>query len=377
MAPDTLTANLIHVVHLTTDSKIGGTERMIFEIASSLDPARFRSTVVTLKTSGSAGLGDLCRQHNIPYVGLNIRSKYDLFAVWKFLRLLWFLRKNNDCILHTYLFHANIIGRILGTLAGIPVIISGQRNIDLWRKWYHNTIDRRTASLCRVIISNSYAGKAVLASQIKVPEEKILVIHNGINPDAYPYEQITEGIHTKEAKVFLTLASLTEKKGHAFLLAALKKLPCDFDAYFVGSGPEEDSLRELCKKMGLYNKVHFEGHKTDVMEYLSKSDIFILPSLWEGLPVALMEAMACGLPCIASRVGGVPELISHETDGILVAPKNVEQMAQNLVKLVYDPALRRKLGKNARKKIEDMFSTEKMIKQIEKTYLAYAERVSA
>jgi len=353
--------NKLRIIHLTTDSAIGGTERMILQTACGLNKDRFESVVISLMPGGP--LGEMCEKNNIPFFTPCFKSKTDFGAL---IRLVYYLRKNKGDILHTYLFHSNILGRIIGKLIGYKYIISSQRNVDLWRKWYHDYIDKMTSSLCSVIVSNSIAGKKYLVEQAGIKEDKVVVIHNGLDVEKYPVREKNIGILN-----IINIASLTEKKGHKYLFDAISKLAqsgVDFKLYLIGKGKLENYLRYKSKELGLDDKIFFEGYSDNITSYLQNADIFVLPSLWEGLPVALMEAMACGVACIASDVGDVKELIKNEEDGLIVEPKNVDQITNSILRLINDRDFMERIGSSARKKIKKYFSSVKMINSFEKLY---------
>ena len=353
----------IHIMHLTTDSAIGGTEKMIAEIASSLSKERFESTVVTLKAAGP--LEDICAKKNIRYISLNMKSKLDFMVVFRLFKV---INNNKIHILHTYLFHANILGRIVGRLAKVPIIFSGQRNIDLWRKKYHNLIDRLTAKFCCKIISNSLAGKDFLIKEVGIPEDKLLVVPNGI--DVKDSIQVVQ--REDKSVSIVVVASLTLKKGHLYLFKAFQKLLyVNKDIYLtvIGDGPLRKELEELSHSLKIYRNVKFSGFQDNIEKYFEQADIFVLPSLWEGMPVALMEAMACGLPCIASNVGGVGELIDNNVNGILIEPKDIDALYSSMLRLISDSAERNNLGINARQKILDYYSKKAMISKLEEIYI--------
>lgn len=352
----------IRIIHLTTDSAIGGTERMILQTVRGLDKNRFESIVAALIAGGP--LGKICVQENILFYTPCFKSKFDFFAV---IRLFRYLKKSKADILHTYLFHANILGRVLGRMAGIKVIISSQRNVDLWRKRYHNFVDKATSWLCSVIVSNSISGKNFLVEKTGIEEKKIRVIHNGLELEKYPVSKNETGVVN-----IVNVASLTEKKGHIYLFKGISKLldlNADFKLFLIGAGKKESYLKSVSREMGLQDKVFFEGYRDDVISYLKQTDIFVLPSLWEGTPVALMEAMACATACIATDVGDVKELISNGHEGIIIEPKNVDQITNSILRLINDKMLRHRLGANARKKIQSRFSAKKMVYEFEMLYL--------
>ncbi len=354
----------IHLVHLTTDSAMGGTERMIAQLSDGINKERFELTVVTL--IGGGELEKICAQQNINYKSVNMCSKWDLSAV---VRLLFLLRKMDIDILHTYLFHANILGRIIGKIVSVPIIVSGQRNVDLWRRWYHNFLDRMTYRFADKIVSNSKAGRDFLVESVGLKPDNIVTIYNGVD-----LLNMDKKNGTREKLALTVIASLTLKKGHKYLLEALSRIKdIDFDLFIVGDGSERFFLEQLAGKLGLRDRLFFEGYRKSVDVYLAKTDIFVLPSLWEGLPVALMEAMSCGLPCIATSVGGVAELIEDQKDGLLVEAKNIGQLEKVLRKLMQDENLRVFLGNNAKNKIKIGFSKQKMIGSLENLYTELME----
>ena len=235
-------------------------------------------------------LKHLCAERDIPYYSIAMTSKKDICALFRLYKL---LKKLKPDVLHTYLFHANTLGRIIGKLLRIPVIISGQRNVDLWRKWYHNVIDRFTSKYCSVIISNSVAGKSFLVNRVGIPSTKIEVIHNGVQLS------LPQAAEPSRSDFFtiLNIASLTEKKGQEYLIMAFSSLAevrvFQLNLSLLGMGNFVYISKRLLMSKAFFDYVSFEGFKKNVNPYLSCCDIFVLPSLWEGLPVALMEAMAC------------------------------------------------------------------------------------
>ncbi|RJP56310.1 MAG: glycosyltransferase [Candidatus Auribacter fodinae] len=359
----------LKILHLTTDSAIGGTEKMIIQVAGSLNDRGFVSYVVSLKPG--LPLKEQCSKMNITCLSVEMRSKFDISALF---RLYALIRDIKPDILHTYLFHSNILGRIIGRIARVPVIISGQRNVDLWRKWYHNIIDRISSRFCRYIIANSYAGQRFLIDAVRMPPAKVMVIHNGVDFQSVR-SSFTNTAYQNKPLTLVTVASLTRKKGHEFLFEALKTKRGKWLLILVGTGREKERLKQLCEEYGLCDKINFAGFKTEIRSFLEQADIFILPSLWEGLPVALMEAMAFGCACVATDVGGVPELISDRQNGLLVPPGD-SQALRNAIDCLHDsPDMRVMLGQAAAKTIREHFSVRKMIDTLSDVYTVAVEDV--
>ncbi|MFW9848210.1 MAG: glycosyltransferase family 4 protein [Candidatus Thorarchaeota archaeon] len=185
------------------------------------------------------------------------------------------------------------------------------------------------------------------------------IIPSGIDSDLYDVskynrDKLREKYEYNEKKVFLTVATLRGGiKGHKFLINALPRIlklddRCHF--YFAGKGSKE-SLEQLAKSLDVLDNVHFLGERSDIPELLISSDYFILPSLSEGTPRALLEGMASGLPCIATDVGGIPEIITHEDNGLLIPPQNSEAIADAIEYLLNHPDEVARLGNNARQHV--------------------------
>jgi colanic acid/amylovoran biosynthesis glycosyltransferase len=192
-----------------------------------------------------------------------------------------------------------------------------------------------------------------------VDSDKIKVIHCGVDPEIfYPVYRIDRGL-----PVFLAVGSLVEEKGHAYLIEACAVLAMnstDFRCIIVGEGPKRKNLEKLIVRHQLGGKVELAGaipHER-IQVYFDRADIVVHPSISEGIPVALMEAMSKGLPVIASRITGIPELVKHNEDGILVCPADVSELAKAMRKLLDNKEFRIQLGRSGRQKILKKFNLE-------------------
>ena len=159
----------------------------------------------------------------------------------------------------------------------------------------------------------------------------------------------------------MTVGRLHEQKGHCYLIQAVSKVRKEFPKVkllVTGEGEEENNLKKLVKSLDLTNEVIFAGLSSDIEKILPMAELFILPSLWEGLPNALLEAMAAGLPIIATKVGGIPRVIEDGREGILIAPEDIHGLANAIKKLLTDQKLANTLSANAQRKAVDHFSIE-------------------
>ena len=159
------------------------------------------------------------------------------------------------------------------------------------------------------------------------------------------------------------ITEFTKNKGVQYLISAAKDLPDSVHLAFIGEGEEKGLMEKLAKNIGLENRVHFLGFKENPAQYLKAFDIFVFPSLKEGLPYAILEAGLAELPIIASNVGGIPDIITDGEDGILVPPKDVQALSEAIKKVLADKELGQRLGKNASEKIKQHFNFEKMLEK--------------
>jgi glycosyltransferase involved in cell wall biosynthesis len=162
-----------------------------------------------------------------------------------------------------------------------------------------------------------------------------------------------------DARLLIVVAKLMEQKGHAFLLRALPPLQerfADLHVLLVGDGPLRAALAERIAGLPGAARVHLVGNRRDVGDLLAASDLFVLPSLWEGLPMALLEAMASGLPVVATRVSGSAQVVVDGESGLLVPPGDVERLSEAIATLLDDPARARRMGRAARERVERSYS---------------------
>jgi glycosyltransferase involved in cell wall biosynthesis len=297
------------------------------------------------------------------------------------LRLYRLLRADRYDILHLYGLKANFLGRVLGSLSEHKRILGGlkskypsgtKKNWTLW-------LDRLTFGLSLGYVSNSQAAIDFLTAH-GYDRRKFWLIHNGI--DIEPFYERSEA--EKDAikreyelpfnkPIITSVANLRPPKGHEYLIQALHELKRenpDFLTLLVGDGPLRGKLEELVRDLGLKEQVHFLGSRDreDIPEILAITDIFVLPSLWEGLPTAIIEAMAAGCPVVATAVAGTPEVVMDRETGFLVNSRDPEALAQKIAKLLEDPQLRRKMGEAGVKRVEEHFTLEKMAQNYEALY---------
>ncbi|MEO0092282.1 MAG: glycosyltransferase [candidate division WOR-3 bacterium] len=361
----------LKVLHLNASTYIGGTEMMILRLLDNIDRTKFDVSVASFFPGGTL-LDEVKKRGGKPFLFKIANQKNILQMFNAFIRLYQYLRNNNIDIIHIYGFWSNIIGRFCARLANVPIIITGQRTEDNWRKSFHSLLDRFTSRWVNLYISVFNKGKELLIKRDKIPEKKIVVIHNGID--------LNWAIGGKGNSLFPIVgmvAAFSSFKAHEVLIESaikiVEKLP-KIKFILVGCGPKQKKITELINKRGLNSYFLLPGFVYDVRPILSILSVFVLVSYSEGLPVAVMEAMSFGLPVVASKVGGIPELIEDKVTGMLVEPNNPEKLASAIIELLENPEKASIMGKKAREKIITDFSIRKMTNKIEFYYTNLAMR---
>jgi len=220
----------------------------------------------------------------------------------------------------------------------------------------------------------------IISNNFKSFAAKVVTIYNGIDVQLFIHSNLTPetaktriGLPDKKVFVYGTVGRLVETKGQSILLQAFAQISEECPQSWLvlaGGGRLESELRRLAAELGIQESVIFLGHRHDILEVLKAYDVFVLPSVAEGLPGALLEAMATGLPVIASRVGGVPEILNIPELGTMVSPRSVDDLASAMKALYKTPDEKRdEIGKALRERVLEEFSKEKMIAAITAEYL--------
>lgn len=342
----------VKVFHLITSLNIGGTERFLLTVLKNLQE-KYDFTVGCLKERGQ--IADEIEKLNISVIKFN------------FLSLIKYLKKNKPQIIHTHLYRANILGRLAGKLAGISTIISSQRSIDGWKRFYHIWLDKWTANFCNLIIANSQAAKNILITREKIPPEKIIVIYNGV------VQPLT--VNRQPLTVFIVgyIGRLHKEKG-VYLIPEIARIIYEkndkIKFLIYGDGPEKQNLELRIKNLELENSVEFLDWQTNLENVYRSIDVLLLPSEEESFPQTALEAMSFGIPVIASNVGGVSEIIENKKNGISIKSKSPESFAGALLSISQDNYCYHCFSENSKTKASD-FTIEKMINSIDKIYSNY------
>jgi glycosyltransferase involved in cell wall biosynthesis len=280
-------------------------------------------------------------------------------------------------ILHTHLYHPNFYGRLGSLGLGLTGVVAAVHNSYTRVKFHHRLWNFLLGwASDRVLVGSAQVWQDVRRYD-GVPASRLLLMPYGI-----PLAELETHLSREEARELLGLSReslvigavgrLEEQKGHAHLLAALpelrRQIP-DLVVLLVGEGRQEEALRRQVRELGLTSTVQFLGTRRDLPAIFRALDIFVQPSLWEGLPLALLKAMGAGLPVVASRVSGSRDAIADGVNGCLVAPGDPEALARAILKLHRQPEARRRLGEAARNTMAARYSLEAMLQRLEELYL--------
>jgi glycosyltransferase involved in cell wall biosynthesis len=338
------------------------------QIVTRLDQSRWEPFVYCLSKEGE--LADRLRDADIAVECLNAEKGDGLSVVWRLSRRLATLRPR---ILQTFLYHANIVGRLAGKAAGVPLIVSGIRVAEK-RSGFRLWLDRATDWMVARHVCVSQDVATFSTGRGKLPNAKIRVIPNGVDAAgiaaAAPADLQQFGI-PPDSRTLLFVGRLDPQKGPFVLLMAAKELLArrpELHLLYVGDGPLRESLQNQVAREDLSLRVHFAGRRNDVPSLLRAAHLFVLPSLWEGLPNVVLEAMAAGVPLVASRVEGISDLIEDRQSGVVVPPNSAPLLVEAIERLLANPQEAQRLASNAQHIVQERFAWSHVVEQYDELY---------
>lgn len=367
----------IRLMKFVTLFAIGGTERQVINIGKGLDPGRFDLRFACLHRFGE--LLAECDAQSWSIEEYDISRLYGYTTLKKQMEFARSLRRQGIQILHTYSFYPNVFAIPAARLAGVPVIIGSVRDLgDIWTPWQH-TIQKLCLSLADHVIINAEAIKKDLLRR-GYRAERLTVIPNGIDSERFRVPRSGESVRRElgiplRAPVVGVLSRLMKTKGLEYFIQAAALIAArvpDVRFLIVGDTKVKQEYREELKrltiKLGLQNRVVFAGFRLDVPELLAALSISVLPSLGEGLSNSLLESMAAGLPVVATRVGGNPEIVEDGVNGLLVEPADAEALARAICQLLENRTLAKNLGQAGRRLVFTRYSIEQAVATTERLY---------
>jgi glycosyltransferase involved in cell wall biosynthesis len=353
------------VLNFITELDVGGAERLLAAVLPRLDRARVEAQVAYLH--GDAPLAAELKRTGIRVHDLRSTRKLDPLPAFRLARLL--VQEQID-VLHTHLIQADVWGYWAGRLAGTRAIVSTKHNV----RYYHRP-DRGLRPLARWVERRVDAVVAVSSAVAAEYEHarRLEIIHNGVDCQKFaPLPLPATG-------PIVCVANLTQQKGHRILLEAMRRLLPDFPDLrleLAGDGRLREDLKTLAARLGIAGRVNFLGTVPDVQPLLAQAAVVALPALWEGLGLAVLEAMAMARPVVVTNVDGLRETVTHERDGLVVQSGDVAALADAIARLLRDRALAQRLADAAHAHVVSTFSLDHMARRLEELYGELAGRKS-
>jgi L-malate glycosyltransferase len=370
------------VFYLVDSLNVGGTETQAAELALRLPASEYEITMGCLRAQGP--LLEKLKGSAVGVREFHPRGGLDSLAgLYQVVRLAAYLRREKFDVVHTHDLWSNLMGVPAARLAGVPAIISSRRDLAHF-DWYEGKRRhwlRRIQNLSSVVLANATPIRDALISEDGFAPEKLHVIHNGVDTERFQRAKrdrarLFSGVQN-ETLVVLVGNMHSDVKGHPWVIAAapavLQQFP-DTRFVFAGDGDSRPAFEAQVAQLGLQHNFVFMGRRNDIPDVLASCDLAVLPSRAEGLPNAVLEYMAAGLPTVASHVGGNAELVEDGVTGILVPPGNSEALADALLRLLRDPELSRQIAARGQRLAAQNFSFERLIREVDELYTELLER---
>ncbi len=349
------------ILHIIPALGMGGAERVVVDICLGLETSEFETVVLSFVSGGY--WKEILEKKHIRVIELQKKSKFDFK---NFLMIKKIIKQEKPDIVHTHL-GGDLYGRLAARLLGYKNIISTEHNVNPDEGFLMNLIKKITSTWANKIIAVSKAVERDLNHRYGIAKEKIRVIYNGIDMKNF----IAKETQSNNSLIQIGSAGrLTEQKGFAVLVKALAELKdLNFHCTIAGEGVKRAELEALVVTLGLTERVSLPGLNSDIPKFLHDLDIFVLPSLWEGLGIAVLEAGATSLPVVASNVDGIREIITDTKNGLLFEPGDAHALADTLRSLINNSNERERLGRALRERVSEHFSVSKMVAEYRKAYL--------
>lgn len=361
-----------HVAHVIGSLRTGGAERQLVNYLLAADRTEFRHTVYCLEARGE--LAESVEQAGIPVRRVGIRRRY---APWSLTRFAGLLRAEGVVVVHAHMHDSALWGRLAGKLAGVAVMITTEHGKELWKGPVRVAIDHHLSRWTARHIAVSRDGMELRKQRERLPADKLILIPNGVRipPDgdkAEPRARLRDEFgFAPDDQVLGTVGRIVAAKGYEYLLEALGSLRHTHPRarwLAVGDGDQRAVLGDLASAAGLVDAVVWAGRRGDIDDLLAAMDIWVMSSVREGLPVALLEAMAAGRPIVATDVGGIPEAVRDGREGLIVPAADSGALSGAIGRLLDEPAVGARLGAAARARARAEYGIEAIAARIEDVY---------
>jgi glycosyltransferase involved in cell wall biosynthesis len=367
------------ILFLVTGLAYGGAETQVVYLATRFKSRGWEVGVVSL-IPPKAYIEDL-EKADVLVFSLDIRRK--LPDPRPILRLVQIIRKWQPDVVHSHMVHANLLARIVRPLAPFPVLVCTAHNIDEGGR-LREVLYRLTDPFCDLTTQVSQAGLERYVHVGAVPRHKICYIPNGVDTERFK-PNLEDRLKVRkelgvEGFVWLAVGRFDPPKDYPNMLQAFARVVhkhLNTMLLIAGDGPLRKTMENMTRELGVEKHVKFLGIRRDIPQLMNAADAYVMSSEWEGMPMVLLEASACGLPIVATNVGGNAEIVLDGQTGFLVPPKSPEALSQAMLRMMDLPEeVREKMGKQARKHIESNFSLDRIVDCWEALYYELLNRSS-
>lgn len=369
---------MARILYVSTSTTVGGAEKTLYTLATLLDPKRHQvAGVVSVKPEGPYARKLMLQGLHVETLNL-LRSPRPGDAA----RLAEIITRLRPDVVHAVMYQAIQLCRLAKPKVPFPfALVSSPRVHYRTRSVWTLLIDRALKNRDDLLIAECDASREFLVRRLGYAPAKVLTIRNGVDLAGWPVSKVDRQKRRMELRLGSgdllvgAVGRLDKQKGFATLIEAMSRLKkTDLRCVIIGEGPERARLEALIRKHELETRVWLYGERTDIAGWLSAFDVSCLPSLWEGLPNTLLEAMALGLPVVASGVDGVPEVVENGKTGVLVPPASPAALAKALKDLADHPERRAALGAAAHAAVMEKFTVRRMMDEYQDAYDAVVSR---
>jgi glycosyltransferase involved in cell wall biosynthesis len=369
----------IHILQIVDSLEVGGAENLVFELTRKLTADGFRVTVCCCE---SGSLADELTRMGLRVEHLSWHGQIDPLLLLQMVRI---IRRDSPQIVHTHLFKSDLHGRLAARLAGVPIVVSTLHNCDRWAKnIIFGFIYGLTTKLADRLIAVAEEVRHFAIRYIHVSPSRIVTISNAIQIERFESQEAAGAELRREMGIspdiplFGIVGRLDPQKDHkTFLESAKLILIFEPKARFivVGEGRLRNSLENLTMELGIDQSVSFLGMRKDIPTLMAAMDVLVLSSLYEGLPLTLLEGMAAARPIVSTAVNGVTGIVTDGETGFLVPPANPQKLADACIRLIANPGLGKRLGQAGYERAKARYSLDAMNEKIIQLYsLLLAQR---
>jgi glycosyltransferase involved in cell wall biosynthesis len=366
----------INILHIYQNSKIGGVQQQLLSLLKAYSREMFNPIFCCLGPKEE--IGKEIEGTKIEFIPLN-KLRYNRFSPGIVLELYRLMKKKQIHVVRTHRYRSNLYGRLAAFLAGVPVIIASVHdNYRTDKRPQRRIMNRILSKITDKIVAVSENVKEDIIRYDSIDPSKIEVIPNGIDVERFNPEKNTADIRKEfsleqDDIVIGFIGRIVPAKGLEYLLNALPYLKEEFKSIkllIVGEGSLVEELKARAKKNNIFDNILFTGRRRDIPDILASINIFVMPSIAEGLPNALLEAMAMGKPIVTTEVGGIPEIVKNGFNGLLVPPRDTLSLSKAIKELISNDRLAAKLGQAARDLVHDNLSIKAIAQKWQSLYLS-------